>query len=104
MEPFQSSCQPTGKFVMPGAKEPSGQLINIRCKDENKRIQPYLNGKRIQNVEDKSVSFRSLTTSSDLSDCQNREDLGSNEEGIVAKECSVTRGGSDLPMKSMLYE
>jgi len=102
VEPFQSSCQPTGSFVMPGEKEPSGQLINLRCKDEAKRIQPYLNGVKFQDVEDKSASLRSLTTSSDLSECENREDLGG--EGIVAKECKVTRGGSDLPMKSMLYE
>ena len=87
---------------MPGEKEPSGQLINLRCKDEAKRIQPYLNGVKFQDVEDKSASLRSLTTSSDLSECENREDLGG--EGIVAKECKVTRGGSDLPMKSMLYE
>lgn len=87
---------------MPGAKEPSGQLINVKCSDAEKRLQPYLNGVRIQDVEDKSASFRSLTTSSDLSECENREDLGG--DGIAAKECKVTPGGSDLPMKSMLYE
>lgn len=102
MEAFQSACQLQGQFTSPGEREPSGQAINVRCKDLNKKIQPYVEGVKIQNQDDKASLYRSLTASSDLSDCQSRDDLGG--EGIVAKQCKIVRGGSDLPMPSMLFE